>query len=97
MLSQIIDLLIFASLGITIVRYYLTLNKIWPRKHDRNVAESVSVLASLLGIATTLPFFRMIARSQSRSTSLKVWLEKKIVDTKARDHLSPARLRPDPP
>jgi uncharacterized tellurite resistance protein B-like protein len=55
-LNAIIGGLIWASVGITVVRQYLTVNKIWSRKHETPVAESVSVAACALGILTGLPF-----------------------------------------
>lgn len=47
----------YASVFIGMVKSYLTVNKIWTRKNDRNVAESISVYASLLGLVSALPFF----------------------------------------
>jgi hypothetical protein len=38
------------------VEAYLTINKIWIRKHEAVVAESVSVSAQLLALATGIPF-----------------------------------------
>ncbi len=35
---------------------YLKVNKLWARKHIRDVAESISVAAALLSLLTTLPF-----------------------------------------
>ncbi|MDM7860742.1 hypothetical protein QTP81_09045 [Alteromonas sp. ASW11-36] len=47
----------YASVFIGMIKSYLTVNKIWTRKHDRNVAESISVYAALLGLVSALPFF----------------------------------------
>lgn len=44
------------SLVLIIVEAYLTINKIWIRKHEAVVAESVSVSAQLLALATGIPF-----------------------------------------
>ncbi len=44
------------SLLLIIVEAYLTVNKIWIRKHEAVVSESVSVSAQLLALATGLPF-----------------------------------------
>ncbi len=44
------------SLVLIIVEAYLTVNKIWIRKHEAVVSESVSVSAQLLALATGLPF-----------------------------------------
>ncbi len=54
--NQIIETLVVASVAIGILTTYLTLNKIWSRKSDENVAKSVSVFAAILGIASTIPF-----------------------------------------
>ena len=35
---------------------YLSVNRIWIRKHEALVAESVSVSAQLLALATDIPF-----------------------------------------
>ncbi len=57
MFSLIIEGLIFASVGIALLKSYLTANKVWSRKNDVNVANSISVYASILGILGGLPFF----------------------------------------
>ena len=44
------------SLLLILVEAYLTINKIWIRKHEAVVAESVSVTAQLLALATGIPF-----------------------------------------
>jgi hypothetical protein len=54
--DQIIESLVVASVAIGLLTTYLTLNKIWSRKSDANVAKSVSVFASILGILSTVPF-----------------------------------------
>ncbi|NNJ72261.1 MAG: hypothetical protein HKP09_03665 [Enterobacterales bacterium] len=54
--NQIIESLVVASVAIGILTSYLTINKIWSRKSDENVAKSVSVFAALLGILSTIPF-----------------------------------------
>ncbi len=41
---------------ISAVIAYLKVNKLWARKHIRDVAESISVAAALLSLLTTLPF-----------------------------------------
>lgn len=55
--NQVIEWLVVASVAIGIITTYLTINKIWTRKSDPRVAESVSVFAAILGIVATLPFF----------------------------------------
>lgn len=44
------------ALVLVIAEAYLTINKIWIRKHERVVSESVSVSAQLLALATSVPF-----------------------------------------
>ena len=44
------------ALVLMFVEAYLTVNKIWIRKHEQVVSESVSVSAQLLALATGLPF-----------------------------------------
>jgi hypothetical protein len=44
------------SLVLILVEAYLTVNKIWIRRHERVVSESVSVSAQLLALATGVPF-----------------------------------------
>ena len=50
-----------ASLALAAVQIYLTLNKLWNRKHEKVVAESISIYGELLGLIPlfflTLSFF----------------------------------------
>jgi len=54
--EQLINFLVVSAIVLTVVKTYLTANKIWSRKHEKVVAESVSVSAQIIGIVTTLPF-----------------------------------------
>ena len=54
--EQLINILILGAIVLTVVKTYLTANKIWSRKHKKDVSESVSVSAQLIGIMTSLPF-----------------------------------------
>ena len=54
--EQLINMLIVGAIVLTVVKTYLTANKIWSRKHEPVVSESVFVSAQLIGIVTTLPF-----------------------------------------
>lgn len=54
--EQLINLLVMGAIVLTVVKTYLTANKVWSRKHERVVAESVSVSAQLIGIVTSVPF-----------------------------------------
>ena len=51
-----LEMWVFAALGVSIVIAYLKINKLWGRRHIREVAESISVAAALLSLFTTLPF-----------------------------------------
>jgi len=54
--ESILEAFAYAGIGIALVKAYLVANKIWSRKHERVVAESVSVAAALLGLLTAAPF-----------------------------------------
>jgi putative flippase GtrA len=54
---RFIEFLVAISVGISAVSNYLIVNKLWTRKNRREVAESVSISAALLGLATGVPFF----------------------------------------
>ncbi len=47
------------ALALIFVEAYLTVNKIWIRKHEPVVSESVSVSAQLLALATGIPFIAL--------------------------------------
>lgn len=44
------------GLAVSIVIAYLKVNKLWARRHIKEVAESISVAAALLSLLTTVPF-----------------------------------------
>lgn len=54
--EQLINMLVVGAIVLTVVKTYLTANKVWSRKHEPIVSESVSVSAQLIGILTSLPF-----------------------------------------
>ncbi len=54
--EQLINVLMVGAIGLTVVKTYLTANKVWSRKHKKDVSESVSVSAQLIGIVTSMPF-----------------------------------------
>ncbi|MFT5351986.1 MAG: hypothetical protein ACI9MF_002812 [Gammaproteobacteria bacterium] len=54
--EQIINVLVLGAIVLTVIKTYLTANKVWSRKHKKDVAESISVSAQLIGIMTSLPF-----------------------------------------
>jgi hypothetical protein len=43
-------ILVYASIGLTVLQIYLTLNKLWKRKHEPAVAESISILGEFVGL-----------------------------------------------
>ena len=49
-----IRILTVASLGLAAVQIYLTLNKLWTRRHEKVVAESISIYGEFLGL---IPLF----------------------------------------
>ncbi|HSJ07453.1 MAG TPA: hypothetical protein VK936_12180 [Longimicrobiales bacterium] len=46
----IIDYLVIASLGLAALQVYLTTNKLWKRKHEPAVAESISIMGEFVGL-----------------------------------------------
>jgi len=59
--QKVISVLAFLSIGFSLIEVYLTVNQIWKRKHERVVAESISVSANLVslipGFIFSLNFF----------------------------------------
>ena len=45
-----IESLTVASLAVAALQIYLTLNKLWIRKHEKAVAESISIMGETLGL-----------------------------------------------
>ena len=75
--EQLINMLVLGAIVLTVVKTYLTANKIWSRKHKRAVSESVSVTAQLIGIMTALPFivkYLVIDRDYMSLTNLSIKL-----------------------
>ena len=54
--NKLITILVGSALLISIFQAYLKVNKIWKRKKIEDVANSISIVASLLGFAVLLPF-----------------------------------------
>ncbi len=48
--QKIVSILAFLSIGFSVAEVYLTVNQIWKRKHERVVAESISVSANLVSL-----------------------------------------------
>ncbi|MGB5209536.1 MAG: hypothetical protein WBO47_04925 [Gammaproteobacteria bacterium] len=55
-LQQVLTSLAILGLLISVVISYLKVNKLWARRHIKEVAESISVVAAILSLFTTLPF-----------------------------------------
>lgn len=54
--EQFINLLVAGSILLTVLTAYLVANKLWSRKQEKVVSESISVSAQLIGMVTMLPF-----------------------------------------
>ncbi len=55
--EQFINIIVTGAVGLSLIRVYLQVNKIWIRKHEHVVAESISIAANSIGIAVNIPFF----------------------------------------
>ena len=55
-LNKIIAFLVTSALFISIFQFYLKLNKVWKRRGIKEVANSISIVAALLGFAVGFPF-----------------------------------------
>jgi len=54
--KEIINTMTYLSLGFIAVEIYLSLNKLWKRKHEKVVAESISIGAKLISLTPALIF-----------------------------------------
>jgi len=54
--EQLNNMLAAGAILLTVLTAYLVANKLWTRKHEKVVSESISVSAQLIGIVTMLPF-----------------------------------------
>lgn len=52
----VVSMLAFLSLGFVAAEIYLTLNKLWTRKHDPAVVGSISLMAKLVGLVPLVVF-----------------------------------------
>ena len=75
-LKHVIAILAFASIGITTVEAYLTINKLWKRKHEKAVAESISITAKIFGlIPLTLFALNFLLTSQWQGLiNYSIWI-----------------------
>ena len=49
-IQSTLSLLAYCSLGFVVAEIYLTLNKLWTRKHETQVVESISPMSKLVGL-----------------------------------------------
>ena len=53
--EQLINVLIVGAIMLTVIKSFLTANKIWSRKHEKDVSESISVSAQLSALLPPFP------------------------------------------
>lgn len=79
--KSFIGVMVYASLGFTVAAAYLKLNKIWKRKHNAEVADSVSIVGNVIYIIP-LTFFALnyilIAHWQGVIDSV-IWIASGII------------------
>ena len=54
--EKLIGILVSSALIFSVIKGYLTVNKIWKRKKNEEVANSISIVAAMLGFAVGFPF-----------------------------------------
>ena len=54
--EKLISILVSSALIFSVIKGYLTVNKIWKRKKNEEVANSISIVAAMLGFAVGFPF-----------------------------------------
>jgi len=54
--EKFIGVLVSSALIFSLIKGYLTVNKIWKRRKNEEVANSISIVAAMLGFAVGLPF-----------------------------------------
>ncbi len=67
----LVAFLVSISVLITLIANYLIINKLWKRKHLRDVAESISISAALLGIGTSAPLLAHFILSEDTNLIVK--------------------------
>ena len=79
--KSFVSIMAYASLGFTVTAAYLKINKIWKRKHNAEVADSVSIVGNIVYIIP-LSFFALnymfIAHWQGLIDSI-IWIASGIV------------------
>lgn len=56
---RFVEFLVAIGILISLVSNYLIINKLWKRRATQEVAESISIVAALLGLFTSVPFLVM--------------------------------------
>ena len=75
--KALISILAYAALGFSATAAYLKINKIWKRKHNAEVANSVSIAGNVIGLIPMMAFglnFLLVAQwhgSESRGHKRK--------------------------
>ena len=54
--EKFIGVLVSSALLFSVIKGYLTVNKIWSRRKNEEVANSISIVAAMLGFAVGFPF-----------------------------------------
>ena len=54
--ERLIGILVSSALVFSLIKGYLTVNKIWKRRKNEEVANSISIVAAMLGFAVGFPF-----------------------------------------
>ena len=54
--EKLIGVLVSGALIFSLIKGYLTVNKIWKRRKNEEVANSISIVAAMLGFAVGVPF-----------------------------------------
>ena len=54
--EKLIGVLVSSALIFSLIKGYLTVNKIWKRRKNEEVANSISIVAAILGFAVGFPF-----------------------------------------
>ena len=54
--EKFLGVLVSSALIFSVIKGYLTVNKIWSRRKNEEVANSISIVAAMLGFAVGLPF-----------------------------------------
>jgi hypothetical protein len=76
------EVLVGLSVVIAAISNYLIINKLWSRRMKKDVAESISISAALLGLATGLPFlvqFLLVDQNWAAATKASIGIFTGIV------------------